>query len=70
MTPEQFGLPSWVHLKTGKAKEVNELLAEYRRKFGDTFPIRWIGGDSVEVLKECLRTGKPYKSNLPKGVLM
>lgn len=56
--------------RTGKpvseeTKEYSRLQKEYEERFGEKFGFSVVGHEErshIEVLRECLRTGKPYDS--------
>ena len=52
-------------------EEVKEVLNKYREKFGKGFPVFHFTNSNdkiqkmVDIINESLKTGKPYKMNLP-----
>ena len=52
--------------------EFHKACMQYKRAFGKTFPTLNFRGETLdkitEMMLQCIKDGKPYKSNLPKGV--
>lgn len=53
---------------------MNELMEEYRKMFGEPFPMMSALGmtdeEITDAIEDCLVTGKPFDPNIPKIALI